>query len=340
MPSGSTSLRRIAQRSISVSSRCPRQAYASLATAASSSRSYDPTLDSSIPQAPRHLPTQPPSFKPPEFRKSQLLRQYISLLKSSQVVLLFQHNNLKASEWAAIRRELAAALLATDKDAASISPDTPPATTADSIRFNVTKTHILEIALQLLEYYKPPQLSSSTSTSAPTTLAGEEPAYTHYLSEYAQRSIRKTPPHPLKPLMSGPIALLSFPSVSPDHLASALRILSPDKQFPAPRKRINPDYHEPAVQSGLQKLILLGARVQETPESQERRDARFLDNWGIRWIAGLNGLGGLRGELAALLNYSGMGLVGALEANSLNLWRTMEGRKQMLEDGEKGEKSE
>ncbi|KAK6724421.1 hypothetical protein SNK04_003253 [Fusarium graminearum] len=56
-----------------------------------------------IDQAPA---TKPPSARPVETRKSQLIRTYTSLLRTTPLILFFQHSNLTAVEWAAVRREL------------------------------------------------------------------------------------------------------------------------------------------------------------------------------------------------------------------------------------------
>ena len=67
----------------------------------------------------------------------------------------------------------------------------------------------------------------------------------------------------LEPLLSGPLAVVAFPNVAPQYLKTVLSILAPSKpNFPAPSRKANPDYYEPSVQTGLQKLMLLGARVE------------------------------------------------------------------------------
>lgn len=135
--------------------------------------------------------------------------------------------------------------------------------------------------------------------------------------------------------------LLTFPTVSPQHLSSVLSLLSPSPEFPAPRRRANPGYYDHPVQSGLQKLLLLGARV----------EGRAMDGEGVRWVGGIvGGIDGLRGELVRLISGDalkvrlvrmlegvGGGLVSNLEAARMGVWRTLEGRRMELEEGEKGE---
>lgn len=80
------------------------------------------------------------------------------------------------------------------------------------------------------------------------------------------------------------------------------------------------------MQVGLQKLMLLGARV----------EGRVFDNEGGRWVGGLEGgMGGLRARLVGMLSGVGAGITGTLESASRNLYLTMEGRRRMMEDEEK-----
>lgn len=80
------------------------------------------------------------------------------------------------------------------------------------------------------------------------------------------------------------------------------------------------------MQIGLQKLMLLGARV----------EGRVFDNEGVMGVGGLEGgMGGLRARLVGMLSGVGAGITGTLESASRNLYLTMEGRRGMLEDEEK-----
>lgn len=86
---------------------------------------------------------------------------------------------------------------------------------------------------------------------------------------------------------------------------------------------MNPGYYEPSVQAGLQKLLLLGARV----------EGRVFDGEGVRWVGGLEGdMSGLRAQLVGMLGRVGAGVTGALESAGINLYLTMESRRGMLED--------
>ncbi|PSN72715.1 hypothetical protein BS50DRAFT_568305, partial [Corynespora cassiicola Philippines] len=316
-----------------------RATYAALATATTPAPPPGQTTRS-VPPVLRYPPTQPPSHKPPEVRKTQLHRQYQSLLKSSPLVLLFQHNNIRAEEWMGIRRELAKALLKVDAERAA----TGEPSLADGIKLQVIQTGIFASALRVVEFFKPEESTlahaqhptdpqTPTSAQVPnTTNSPDDERFTHGLSRHAHEvaNNRKLKLE-LEPLLSGPLAVVSFPSVSPQHLKTVLSILSPGPDFPAPKRKANPDYHEPAVQSGLQKLMLLGARV----------EGRVFDVEGTKWVGGIpGGLDGLRAQLVNMLQSVGGSLTGALEGASKSLYFTVESRRMDMEEQEKGEKKE
>ena len=254
-------------------------------------------------------------------------------------MLLFQHNNLKANEWLGIRRELAHALRKVDdsRQAAGQSD----ADLASEIKIHIIQTRIFEAALKVVEYYNPEDMPGPstvhpsdpmTQTSTPvvdTTGSPDDPSFTHGLSRTARNAAASSKEkHPLTPLMSGPLALVTFPTVSPQHLKTAISILSPSPpNFPAPSRRANPGYHDPTVYNGLQKLLLMGARV----------EGKVFDMEGTKWVGGIDGgLEGLRGQLVAMLQGFGSGLTNTLEGASRSLYLTVEGRRTMLEEEEKG----
>lgn len=246
-----------------------------------------------------------------------------------------------------IRRELAAALRRVDEQLAAATPERRKEELADGIKLQIIQTGIFAAALRIVEFYDPSSQSAtststihptdpSTPTSAPISpapLAKDDPAYTHSLSRTAYNAARasRTVRHGLEPLLSGPLAVVAFPTLSPAHLAAVLRTLAPDKQFAAPRRRVNPTYHEPVVQAGLAKLMLLGARM----------EGRVFDDTGVRWVGGIEGgLDGLRSQLIAVLESFGAGLTRTLEGLGRSVYFTLEGRKGMLEDETKGKGEE
>jgi large subunit ribosomal protein L10 len=227
-----------------------------------------------------------------------------------------------------IRRELAAALCKVD--------ESEQTTYADFIKLHIIQTGIFAAALRVVEFYQPVQQASparhsqidSQASSSEVVVnsqpSASDPIYKHGLSKSAyEAAANKKLKHGLEPLMSGPLMLLTLPTVSPAHLKAALSILSSSKAFPAPKRRTNPSFHEPAVQSGLQKLLLLGARA----------EGRIFDLEGAQWIGSIEGgLTGLRAQLVTMLQGFGANLTNTLEAASKSLYFTLESRRDMLEE--------
>ena len=257
-------------------------------------------------------------------------------------MLLFQHNNLKSSEWVGIRRELNIALRKVDE--ARVAAGHEPENLADAIKLQIIQTGMFATALKIVEFYKPgendmgaarldPTDPSTPSSASMPIYSSKEEELTHTLSKAAHGAIAdmKTV-HELDPLLSGPLVLLTFPMVSPQYMKTALSILSPSQpNFPAPTRRANPGWHDPAVQAGVQKLLLLGARV----------EGKVFDVEGAKWVGGIEGgLEGLRGQLVAMLQGIGGGLTNTLESTGKSLYFTVEGQRTMLEDEEKGTSGE
>ena len=191
------------------------------------------------------------------------------------------------------------------------------------------QTGIFASALKVVEVWDP-NFPSSTSASDATPSPAQVLGAKHGLSNDAYSAAKKLSRkqrHGLEPLLSGPLALLTFPDVSPQHLKAALSILSPGTDFPAPKRKANPGYHAKPVQDGLQKLMLLGARV----------EGKAFDTKGARWVGSIDGgLGGLRAQLVGMLSGIGAGVTNTLEAAGRSLYFAVEGRRGMLEEEAKG----
>ncbi|KAJ4036306.1 hypothetical protein NW761_009582 [Fusarium oxysporum] len=279
-----------------------------------------------------HAPiTKPPSARPVETRKSQLIRTYTSLLRTTPLILFFQHSNLTAVEWAAVRRELKKALSTVPKPNAI--PGAEPVDITPLVQLQVVRTNMLRVALKLVEFYDPEAAAASEKTTR--TVRGP---VVHDLSEAAYETIKnaEVPEDSsyaqIEPVMVGPLAALVLPAVSPAHLAAALSVLAPvPGKFPAPSRKKNPGFHDPICQSGLAKLLLVGGRV----------EGKIFDQSGINWVGGIEGgLEGLRGQLVAMLQGVGLGITSTLEGGSRSLWLALEGRKGQLEDETKGDKKD
>jgi large subunit ribosomal protein L10 len=255
-------------------------------------------------------------------------------------MLLFQHNNIKSNEWVGLRRELAKALRKVDE--AGVAAVSPPENVADGIKIQIIQTGIFAAALRVVEFYKPEQhpkaltldsLDPSNPSSATIPFCQHDDGLTHILSKAAHEAVvNKRTAHALSPLLSGPLVLLTFPTVSPQHMKAALSILSPSPpNFPAPTRKANPGWHDPEVQSAVQKLLLLGARV----------EGKVFDVEGAKWVGTIEGgLEGLRGQLVAMLQSIGGGLTSTLEGAGKSLYFTVESRRTMLEEEEKGPSEE
>ncbi|PWI69525.1 hypothetical protein PCL_01172 [Purpureocillium lilacinum] len=270
--------------------------------------------------------SKPPSARPIDTRKSQLIRTYTSLLRTTPLVLFFQHSNLTAVEWAAVRREVKKAVAAVPAAVAVEGLD--PVDLSPRVQLQVLRTNMFDVALKIVEFYDP-EMAAASALTART----ERGPLVHDLSRAAYETIRKTqiPAESMyaqiEPLMVGPLAALVMPAVSPAHLAAALSVLAPiPGKFPAPTRKRNPGYHDPTCQNGLAKLLLVGGRI----------EGKVFDQAGVNWVGGIEGgMEGLRAQLVAILQGAGLGITNALEGGSRNLWLTLEGRKGQLEDESK-----
>lgn len=275
-----------------------------------------------------HPSTQPPSHKPPGFRKSQLLRLYVSLIRSSPLLLIFQHNSLKANEWLALRRELTCALNKVDKNRATLAKEQCQNLTPN-IKIQTVQTGIFAAAVRVVDFFKPEINTQPSAALDPP----KKPKFTHSLSKAAHRAAAKhINSYELSPLLSGPICILSFPVVSPSHLKEAISILCPSPpDFPAPKKKSNPGWHDPAMQEAIQKLVLLGARV----------EGRTFDIDSTKTVGKIDGgLEGLQGQLVAMLQSIGASLTGTLDSTARSLYFTLETRRSVLEDESNGKSGE
>ncbi|KAI1133160.1 hypothetical protein F5Y10DRAFT_229517 [Nemania abortiva] len=268
-------------------------------------------------------PTQPPSARRPELRKAQLLRSYTAMLRSTPLMLFFQHNNLTAVEWAAVRREMRAALAQLPPPVAG--PDgTVPVDITSKIELQVLRTRMFNVACKVVDYFHPEAQAEKSN------------AYTHDLSKTAYESIKtatideSSPYAQINPLITGPIAAVNFPSVSPAHLAAVLKVLAPSPPaYPAPPRKKNPGYYDPIAQSGFHKLILVGGRI----------EGSAFDHDGVKWVGSIEGgIDGLRAQLVSLLQNAGLGLTTALEGHGKGLWLALEGRRTQLEEESSGGK--
>ncbi|KAH8154789.1 uncharacterized protein LAJ45_01320 [Morchella importuna] len=248
----------------------------------------------------RRAATQPESHKAASTRKTQLHRTYLSLIRSSPLLIIFQHNNLRAVEWSALRRELKNAL--TKLDAASA-----PLTTINLVRPALFSS-VLRVAEGFDKEHRFDNGLAGTSKEAYKS--------TLHLKETLD----------LHPLLTANVATLSMPVVAPAQLKLILELMFPEKRS---KKGL-----DPLALSGLQKLVLLGARVDGHVAGGRIGEGRVLDGDQLRALSQLKSVEEMRGELAAILQSVGGGeLVRSLGSVGLTLTRTVDGRRKMLEEG-------
>ncbi|PYH45930.1 mitochondrial 54S ribosomal protein uL10m [Aspergillus saccharolyticus JOP 1030-1] len=282
-----------------------------------------------------HYPSsQPPSHRKPEYRRSQLLRQYTSMIRTAPLMVFLQHDNLQSVEWTAIRRELAQAMRKVDEKIAAEGRSAPAL--APHIKVQIVQTRIFEVALRIVEYFRPTTTAAAATPSAvdpvtPTSaeIPLDDAAFAHDLSRAAHDAVRPMRgKHELTPLLVGPIAVLTIPQVSPEHLKAALTILAPKiVGLPAPTRKANPGWHEVPVQNGLSKLSLIAARM----------DGQVMDVEQSKWVSSIEGgMDGLRSQLVTALQSIGSSITSTLEGAGKSLYFTLESRRSVLEEEQKG----
>ncbi|OOF95771.1 hypothetical protein ASPCADRAFT_207127 [Aspergillus carbonarius ITEM 5010] len=312
--------------------------YASTAaTATTPAASIEQMTHSPVPIA-HFPPSQPPSHRNPEYRRSQLLRQYTSIIRTSPLMVFLQHDNLQSVEWAAIRRELNKAMQKVDEQIASEGRSAPAL--APHIKVQTVQTRIFEVALRIVEYFRPKQAALEgsrvpravdpvTQTSAELSLVGsrDDPSLSHDLSRAVHNAIRNTKgKHELTQLLIGPVAVLTIPHVSPEHLKAALQVLAPKSVgLPMPTRKANPGWHELPTQNGLNKLSLIAARM----------DGQVFDVEQAKWVTSIEGgMDGLRSQLVMALQSMGSSITNTLDGAGKSLYFTLESRKQDMEEKE------
>ncbi|KAK9243492.1 hypothetical protein V1506DRAFT_544344 [Lipomyces tetrasporus] len=121
----------------------------------------------------------------------------------------------------------------------------------------------------------------------------------------AQKMYRQVS-HPLKDLLAGPTAVISFDDVDPHKLKSAVEV----------------------VEKSGGRLMLLGAWL----------DERLLDREEVDVVKNLGTLDHVRSELLGVLEVlRGAGLANTLSSASTRLYLTLEGRKKQLSGDDEGE---
>ena len=140
-------------------------------------------------------------------------------------------------------------------------------------------------------------------------------AQAHGTSKEAYELTKKKTKHPLNNLLTGPVGIVTFPAVSPEHLKVVCSIMFPENR---PIKGL-----DPVAVTGLQKIILLAARIDGHVATGAAGSGQVLDSSKVRWASALPGFEGLRGQLVGMLqSVGGADLVRSLEAIPISVVRT------------------
>jgi ribosomal protein L10 len=135
----------------------------------------------------------------------------------------------------------------------------------------------------------------------------------------------------LEPILSGPIALLTFTDLSPSYLGRVLSVI--DKALGAGKaqpKPVGSKGHEKAAKNVNTRLFPLAGIVEDSANS-----IRVVDVAQLRDISLLPSLDELRGQLVARLSHTPSQLVSTLnQAKGVSLLQTLDARRRDLEKEE------
>ena len=238
-------------------------------------------------------------------RKEFLYKSYVDLLDKSQAVILFQPNNLSSAELGKIRRAIKGVpvtkgMLGQDDDQGAGSDATSPASaaseansTAAAATFTIARTGLLASVIRSL-----PAESTPTSTSSQ-----------------------------LASLLSGPVALLTVPSLSPPYLKSLFTSMNKSLGYRPPPQ--TPASTAAGTHATSPRLVLLGALLE--------KDRLYSAPEVVHLVQTLPELDQLRAQLVGLLEMPARQLIGVTQqAGGGGLVRTLMGLEQGLKEGTDG----
>lgn len=223
-------------------------------------------------------------------RKEFLYRSYLDLLDKNQAVILFQPNNLSSAELGKIRRAVKSVPVTKNmSEQYEATEGEEDVTTQVAATFTVARTGLLSSVIRSL----PPSSISAGTTSQ------------------------------LASLLSGPVALLTVPTLSPPYLKSLFASMNKSLAFRPPT--INPAGTHPTSS----RLVLLGALLEKTtllsaPEV-------------VQLVQTVPELDQLRAQLVGLLEMPARQLLGvSQQAGGGGLVRTLMGLEEGLKEKEGG----
>ncbi|KAI9637943.1 uncharacterized protein MKK02DRAFT_42322 [Dioszegia hungarica] len=231
-------------------------------------------------------------------RKAFLHAYYTHLLRTSQLVLLFKHDNLTVSNLLAIRRAIAK--IPIPPPSRAISPPPPPPSSGEIEGEDTSARATLTISRTgvLSSLFKSPSSRPSSSSLTPPSLL----------------------PH-----LTGPTALITSPSLSPPYLSKLLTTIN--RELRKVQKEIPPNTAPEKVK---QPTLQLVAGIME--------GGRLVGVKEVESVGKLPALDTLRAQVVGLLEGQGRGLLGLLgQAGGGGLVRTLQGLEEGLKGGEAGE---
>lgn len=213
-------------------------------------------------------------------RKAFLYSQYQRLLEDSKFMLLVQPNNLSVAEFSKLRADLAAVPLPADVPSSSRA------------RFTVVRSGIMRPALRNL--FGKPKKRSSKSSSADVVSS-------------------------LEPVLSGPLAMLTSPSLSPAYVSRLLAVID---------KALGNTGRAPAAGA---KSVTTNPRM--VPLAAVVEGNKLMDVPALRSVGQLPDLQTLRAQIVGLLSQPAGQLASVLSmASGGHLALALEGRKRQLEE--------
>ena len=234
--------------------------------------------------------------RPLPLRKSVLLASHQQLIQSNPLVLFLRPGDFSATEWRELRAAIAALPAPPPPQISSAEDTTPPSSSGNKPKLTVLRPGLLPALLR----------ESSSSSSA------------------ADLSLLSNRSH-----LSGPLAVLTAPSLHPPTLRALLHLLHQFSLLPsrnAPPVDPKAKAKDSTAAPPTERLEVLSALFDAQAASPQR----------VQQVAQLPGLETLRAQIVGLLSAPGARITGVLQARGAEVGRTLEGFKVGLQEQQQG----
>lgn len=236
-------------------------------------------------------------------RNDYLLRLYTNLLDNAQAVLIFQPNNLNTKETSALRRAISAVPMSAD-----MLPTTPRS--QPLAKFEIDET--LEAAKARLTVVRTGPMGAVSSnrqrTARKKNASGSDSTSAHNAPD-------------ITPLLSGSVAIVTVPTISPPYLKRVLAAINKEFGFRPP-----PISARGGTSLTSPRFMLLGAILEQN---------RLLSTGELQSVLSLPDLSTLRAQLVGTLETPARQLLGLTQqAAGGDLVRTLLGLEQTLKEGD------